>query len=184
MLNNYCYGNAEDASYRCDGNLFEGGANRNSGVGTKIGDELEWELNLIDFRVNWIKGGNQFATTNLPQQMRSKPLYFALFITNMYDEIEVMLDWSIHRLSEIFPYYVDLFVYWDVRINFIKIKTPYSSSNIFNLNKKDLFIILSILISGDDWLARTRSDSLQKEAQTSTPLNPSSWWGLIFGKDS
>lgn len=38
ILSNNNYNAAEIASYRCDGNLFEGGANRNSGVGTNVGD--------------------------------------------------------------------------------------------------------------------------------------------------
>ena len=47
---------------------------------------------MIEYKVTWTKNGAIITTTNIPQQMKNKSLYFVLYFNVKYDEVEIMLD--------------------------------------------------------------------------------------------
>lgn len=78
-------GSNEIILYRCSGNVFEGGPARGTGVTSDKGDEIHCEVDLIDYKVMWTKNGALITTTNIPNQMKNKSLYFVLYCNAKYD---------------------------------------------------------------------------------------------------
>ena len=60
------YSHTEIILYRPDGNSYEGGISKSTGITSQKGDTIESEVDLIENKVSWKKNGTNIATVNLP----------------------------------------------------------------------------------------------------------------------
>ena len=75
-----------------DGQVSENGSWKQGGRVVSDGELIAVRVDTANWQIKWSVGSQELAATMIPQQMRSKCLYFVVLMCDKNDVMEILLD--------------------------------------------------------------------------------------------